>query len=31
MDGGDMPGEVSVAQLFLERATASGGHSHNQP
>ena len=31
MDGWDMPADVSVAQLFLEWAAASGGQSGNQP
>ena len=31
MDVWDMPGDVSVAQLFLEWAAASGGHSGNLP
>ena len=31
MDVWDMPGDVSVALLFLECAAASGGHSGNLP
>ena len=31
MDVWDMPGDISVAQLFLEWAAASGGHSGNLP
>ena len=31
MDVWDMPGDVSVAQLFSEWAAAYGGHSGNLP
>ena len=31
MDGTNMPADANVAQLFLEWATTSGGHSGNQP
>ena len=31
MDAWDMPGDVSVAQSFLEWAATSSGHSGNLP